>query len=66
MDANQNKTIENLIYPTSIEVIQGGMGVGISLWELAKPISKIDKAMGVVSGTALDTVLVRELQLGDK
>ena len=45
-------------------VIQGGMGVGVSAWQLARAVSRTGQ-MGVVSGTALDTVLARRLQLGD-
>lgn len=47
------------------QIIQGGMGVAVSDWRLAKAVSKQGQ-LGVVSGTALDTVLVRRLQLGDK
>jgi nitronate monooxygenase len=46
------------------KIIQGGMGVGVSNWHLARSVSKLGQ-MGVVSGTALETVLVRRLQLGD-
>lgn len=45
-------------------VIQGGMGVAVSDWRLARAVS-LTGQMGVVSGTAMDTVLVRRLQLGD-
>ena len=45
-------------------IIQGGMGVAVSDWRLARAVSKASH-MGVVSGTALDTVMVRRLQLGD-
>lgn len=45
-------------------VIQGGMGIRISKWELAREVAKQGQ-LGVVSGTAIDTVLVRELQNGD-
>lgn len=45
-------------------VIQGGMGVGISDWRLARAVS-LRGQLGVVSGTVLDTVLVRRLQDGD-
>lgn len=45
-------------------IIQGGMGVGVSGWPLARAVSRLGQ-LGVVSGTALDTVLVRRLQLGD-
>ncbi|MEO6864634.1 MAG: nitronate monooxygenase [Gemmatimonadaceae bacterium] len=45
-------------------IIQGGMGVGVSNWVLARAVAKSGN-LGVVSGTALDTVLVRRLQDGD-
>jgi len=46
------------------EIIQGGMGVAVSGWRLARAVSKQGQ-LGVVSGTALDIVLARRLQLGD-
>jgi nitronate monooxygenase len=46
------------------KIIQGGMGIGVSNWRLAKAVSKLGE-LGVVSGTALDQVLVRRLQDGD-
>ncbi len=45
-------------------IIQGGMGVGVSNWKLARAVSQAGH-LGVVSGTALDVVLVRRLQDGD-
>jgi nitronate monooxygenase len=45
-------------------IIQGGMGVGVSAWRLARTVSRAGQ-LGVVSGTGLDTVLTRRLQLGD-
>jgi len=45
-------------------IIQGGMGVGVSGWLLASAVSQMGQ-LGVVSGTALDTVFVRNLQNGD-
>ncbi len=45
-------------------LIQGGMGVAVSDWRLARAVAETGQ-MGVVSGTALDTVMVRRLQLGD-
>lgn len=45
-------------------IIQGGMGVGVSNWQLAKTVSKQGQ-MGVVSGTALGVIIARRLQLGD-
>lgn len=47
-----------------MRIIQGGMGVGISNWRLARTVSALGQ-LGVVSGTALDQVLARRLQLGD-
>ena len=45
-------------------VIQGGMGVAVSSWPLAAAVARAGQ-LGVVSGTALDTVLARRLQDGD-
>ncbi len=45
-------------------IIQGGMGVSVSSWVLARSVAKTGQ-MGVVSGTALDVVVPRRLQLGD-
>jgi nitronate monooxygenase len=45
-------------------IIQGGMGVGVSDWVLAKAVAMRGQ-LGVVSGTALDTLFVRRLQDGD-
>jgi nitronate monooxygenase len=49
-------------FPT---IIQGGMGVGVSNWSLANAVSKLGQ-LGVVSGTALDSLFVRRLADGDK
>ncbi len=40
------------------------MGIAVSDWRLARSVS-MQGQMGVVSGTALDVVLARRLQLGD-
>ena len=45
-------------------IIQGGMGAGVSGWRLARAVSRTGQ-LGVVSGTALDVILARRLQLGD-
>ena len=47
------------------KIIQGGMGVGVSNWRLAQAVSKVGQ-LGVVSGTALDTLFVRRLVDGDR
>lgn len=45
-------------------IIQGGMGIAVSNWTLARAVAERGQ-LGVVSGTAIDTVLVRRLQDGD-
>ncbi len=45
-------------------IIQGGMGVGVSNWRLAKSVSQLGH-LGVVSGTGINTILIRRLQDGD-
>ncbi|MCC6774123.1 MAG: nitronate monooxygenase [Gemmatimonadaceae bacterium] len=45
-------------------IIQGGMGIAVSNWSLARAVSSAGQ-LGVVSGTAIDSVLVRRLQDGD-
>ena len=45
-------------------LIQGGMGAGVSSWALAREVSSLGQ-IGVVSGTALDSILVRKLWGGD-
>jgi NAD(P)H-dependent flavin oxidoreductase YrpB (nitropropane dioxygenase family) len=45
-------------------IIQGGMGVAVSSWPLARAVSAVGQ-LGVVAGTALDVVLARRLQDGD-
>ncbi|MFP4166233.1 MAG: nitronate monooxygenase [Opitutales bacterium] len=48
------------------DIIQGGMGVAISDWSLARAVSRTGAGnLGVVSGTGLATVLARRLQTGD-
>ncbi|MBT5927169.1 MAG: hypothetical protein HOH33_11165, partial [Verrucomicrobia bacterium] len=59
---NQNNQNTPKKLPT---IIQGGMGVGISNWKLARTVS-IHGQFGVVSGTALDELLIRRLQTGDE
>ena len=49
---------ENRILP---QIIQGGMGVGVSSWQLAKQVS-INGQLGVVSGTAVAVTFARRLQ----
>lgn len=47
------------------QIIQGGMGVGVSSWRLARAVA-CEGLLGVVSGTALDVIVARRLQLGDQ
>src|SRR5690349_4302195 len=51
----------NLNHPI---LIQGGMGIAVSDWKLARTVSRTGQ-LGVVSGTAINSVLVRRLQDGD-
>jgi NAD(P)H-dependent flavin oxidoreductase YrpB (nitropropane dioxygenase family) len=51
-------------FMTHPRIIQGGMGAGVSDWRLARAVSQTGQ-LGVVSGTALATILVRRLQIGD-
>ncbi|MBT7959790.1 MAG: nitronate monooxygenase [Akkermansiaceae bacterium] len=46
------------------KIIQGGMGIAISSWQLARSVSSQGQ-LGVVSSTAIDLVMIRVLQLGD-
>ena len=46
------------------KLIQGGMGIGVSWWQLPRVVSML-KQLGVVSGAHADIVFVRILQLGD-
>jgi NAD(P)H-dependent flavin oxidoreductase YrpB (nitropropane dioxygenase family) len=46
------------------QIIQGGMGAGVSDWRLARAVSQTGQ-LGVVSGTALGAILARRLQTGD-
>lgn len=45
-------------------IIQGGMGVAISDWRLARAVARTGN-LGVVSGTAIEVVVARRLQDGD-
>ncbi|MBA4179371.1 MAG: 2-nitropropane dioxygenase [Anaerolinea sp.] len=53
------------------ELIQGGMGVGVSTWKLARAVALAGqrlgvRALGVVSGTGLPVMLLGRLQAGDQ
>lgn len=50
---------------TLAPIIQGGMGAAISDWRLANAVARTGQ-FGVVSGTGIDTILVRRLQDGDQ
>lgn len=57
----QDQSDQTMSYP---QIIQGGMGVAVSGWKLARAVSAAGQ-LGVVSGTAVDLVLARRLQVGD-
>lgn len=46
------------------KIIQGGMGIAVSNWRLAKSVASKGQ-LGVVSSTAIDLVMIRVLQRGD-
>jgi nitronate monooxygenase len=59
------------IEPGQPELIQGGMGVGVSHWRLARAVALAGqrlgaRVLGVVSGTGLPFMLVSRLQAGDQ
>ena len=45
-------------------IIQGGMGIAVSNYRLAKAVSMAGQ-LGVVSGTAIDAVMAMRLHYGD-
>lgn len=49
------------MYP---QIIQGGMGVAISTWQLAHAVSK-EGQLGVISGTGIGIILIARLMDGD-
>ncbi len=51
-----------MVYP---KIIQGGMGVAISTWQLAQAVSCTGQ-LGVVSGTGIGIILIARLMDGDK
>ena len=58
------------VFPIQPELIQGGMGVGVSNWRLAHAVAKAGErlnrsVMGVVSGTGLAITIVNRLRQGD-
>jgi nitronate monooxygenase len=50
-----------------VKLVQGGMGAYVSNWRLAKAVAmeRPGTTVGTVSGTGLDVIYVRLLQLGD-
>ena len=51
--------------PGPPRIFQGGMGVAVSDWRLARAVATQGQ-LGIVSGTAVGVVLARRLQLGDE
>ena len=60
-----NVTAGQRVAVTRPVIIQGGMGIAVSGWRLAREVAKSGQ-LGVVSGTALDSIVARRLQDGDK
>lgn len=53
-----------LAAPLLPTIIQGGMGIGVSNWRLARAVA-LTGQLGVISGTCADTLMIRRLQDGD-
>lgn len=67
-DATNVRYLETImIFLEDVKLIQGGMGVYVSNWRLARAVATARPGVtaGTISGTALDVVYVRLLQLGD-
>ncbi|MGE5235736.1 MAG: nitronate monooxygenase [Acidobacteriota bacterium] len=45
-------------------IIQGGMGAGVSNWELARAVS-LQGQLGVVSSTGIEVIVAHRLRMGD-
>lgn len=58
------KPPDRKVAPSQPVIIQGGMGAGVSNWVLARAVA-LRGQLGVVSGTVIDTIMVRRLQDGD-
>jgi NAD(P)H-dependent flavin oxidoreductase YrpB (nitropropane dioxygenase family) len=56
--------MENALLKPLPSIIQGGMGVAVSGWRLAKTVSQLGH-LGVVSGTAVSVTMAHRLQQGD-
>ncbi|GHF92956.1 2-nitropropane dioxygenase [Deinococcus piscis] len=57
--------MSNPVLPQPLpQIIQGGMGVAISDWRLARAVATAGQ-LGIVSGTGIDSLLTRRLQDGD-
>ena len=55
---------ESTMSPQHPLIIQGGMGAAVSDWRLARAVS-VTGQLGVISGTAIDVIVARRLQMGD-
>ena len=60
----KNLVLSPLIIKKQSLVIQGGMGVRISTWQLARAVALVG-GIGILSGTAIHIIIARLLQLGD-
>jgi nitronate monooxygenase len=62
---SSSQALSHPLSPSSLPpIIQGGMGIGVSDWKLAKTVAQLGQ-VGVISGTGLSSILVRRLQKGD-
>ena len=56
------QTQAEVVWPA---VIQGGMGIQVSSWKLARQVALHPSGLGIVSATCMEAVLARRLQNGD-
>ena len=63
----KEEMVPSMEFLKSVKLIQGGMGAYVSNWRLARAVAdeRPGETAGTVSGTALDVIYVRLLQLGD-
>jgi len=64
-NAAQQMNKEESVLMVLPKIIQGGMGVAVSTWELAHAVSSAGQ-LGVVSGTGIALVLISRLMDGDE
>lgn len=60
----KNSNLQSPVDLRDVQLIQGGMGIAVSDWKLARAVAETGQ-LGVVSGTAIHVVFARRLIDGD-